>query len=290
VGGLMSNLRRETQTDEHQSTHKSTESSSKHHIKWINDKFDVVKDNTFGAVKDIMERRKTVIDGDDVVADREMEQKTLSTRFVERMWTGKNINSFLNAGDGRKWSMFWMANALNNKSLCEKAWNLMESKNKIQNIFDVLKEPETKDRVIGGNGPLFAGFAHRLQSEVTTANNIKEDQRDLLSTFLREYPVNNVLELDDGKENDNGDEIQSVPSNNNITTMIMKDSVITKESDDQNQMNSNENEIDSVRNEIVEIQSVQLTPKQEAITVIVDDAINGDDQNGLNHNELEYAE
>jgi len=243
-----------------------------------------------GVVKDMIPRRKTVTDGDGVVADREMGQKTLSTRFVERMWSGKNINSFLNSGDGKKWSMFWMANALNNKTLCETAWESMSADIKIKNIFDVLKEAETKTRVIGENGPLFARFAHRLQSEETTANKIKEDQRNLLSMFLREYPVIYSTEATDEKENDNGDEIQSVPSMSITDAMIIEhEQRITKESDDRNRMNSNENESDSVRNDVAEKQSVPFTLKQER-TEIVDDAMNGDDQKQLNRNELEYAE
>jgi len=195
--------------------------------------------------------------------------------------------------NGKKWSMFWMANALNNESLCETAWQSMSADIKIKNIFDVLKEAETKTRVIGENGPLFACFAHRLQSEETTANKIKEDQRNLLSMFLRKYPVTNSTEAIEEKENDDGDEIQSVPSKSTSDAMIIEDEMsITKESDDRNQMNSNENESDSVRNDIADKQSVPFSLEHEAINkeiAILHDAMN-EDQKELNRNELQYAE
>merc|ERR1719336_41254 len=86
VGGLVTNFRRDTQTDEHQSAHKSNESSSKHQINInMGMQMEWIKDNTIGMVRDMMDRRKTVTDGNDAIADQEVEQKTLSTRFVERM-------------------------------------------------------------------------------------------------------------------------------------------------------------------------------------------------------------
>merc|ERR1712241_72610 len=194
----------------------------------------------------------------DVAFDHD--QALVSTHFVDRMWTEKNINDFLDARDG-KWSMFWMAIALNEEDSCEDAWNSMNSNHKIKNIFDLLESKESYDRVVGENTQLFAKYTSKLSDDVA-ANQIEisEDQKKKLSTFLLENPVNNVLESDDEKENDNGDEIQSVPSKNNIDEDPV---MIIKESDDQNQMHSNENESDSVRNDIVDKQSVQLTPKQE---------------------------
>merc|ERR1712062_268252 len=129
-----------------------------------------------------------------------------------------------------------------------------------------------------------------MGSEETTANKIKEDQRNLLSMFLSKYPESNSTEAIEEKENDNGVEIQSVPSKSTTDAMIIEDEMrITKESDDRNQMNSNENESDSVRNDFVEKQSVQLTPKQVMIKEKMDIAMNGDDQNELNRNEREYV-
>merc|ERR1712062_555278 len=130
-----------------------------------------------------------------------------------------------------------------------------------------------------------------MGSEETTANKIKEDQRNLLSMFLSKYPESNSTEAIEEKENDNGVEIQSVPSKSTTDAMIIEDEIrITKESDDGNQMNSNENESDSVRNDFVEKQSVQLTSKQDMIKETMDIAMNGDDQKELNRNEQEYAE
>merc|ERR1712241_1154461 len=154
-----------------------------------------------------------------------------------------------------------MAIALNKKYLCSKAWSSMNPDYKIKNIFDLLESNESYDRVVGENNQLFAKYASKLSDDVAANQvEISEDQKKKLSTFLDQNPVNNVLESDDEKENDNGDEIQSVPSKNNIDEDPV---MIIKESDDQNQMNSNENESDSVRNDIVDKQSVQLTPKQE---------------------------
>jgi len=125
------------------------------------------------------------------------------------------------------------------------------------------------------------GYANKLNDDVNAKQiEITEVQKTKLSTFLDENPVNIVLESDDEKENDavimnndNGDEMQSAmlseqPSKSTIGAMI------TKESDGQNRMNSNENESDSKRNDFVEK---------------LDDAMNGDDQKELNRND-EYAE
>merc|ERR1712062_55023 len=111
--------------------------------------------------------------------------------------------------------------------------------------------------------------------------------------FLSKYPENNSTEAIEEKENDNGVEIQSVPSKSTTDAMIIEDEMrITKESDDRNQMNSNENESDSVRNDIADKQSVPFTPEHEAINkeiAILHDAMN-EDQKELNRNELQYAE
>merc|ERR1712241_1571335 len=156
-----------------------------------------------------------------------------------------------------------MAIALNKKYLCSKAWSSMNPDYKIKNIFDLLESNESYDRVVGENNQLFAKYASKLSDDVAANQvEISEDQKKKLSTFLDQNPVNNVLESDDEKENDNGDEIQSVSSKNHID----EDPVIIKESDDQNQMNSNENESDSVRNDMVDKQSVQSTSKQESNT------------------------
>merc|ERR1719242_2305778 len=215
--------------------------------------------------------------GSDDETPMKMETKALSTCFVERMWTEKNINDFLDAKDG-KWSKFWMAIALNQDTLCAKAWDGMESHHKIDNIFDLVDAESTKtcDRVIGQNKQLFVKYAKKLRDEIE----LPEDQKKKLSTFFERNPVNNVLQSDDEKENDsviisndNEDEIQSAMLSEQLPKSTIA-AMITKESDGQNRMNSNENESDSVRSDFVEK---------------LDDAMNGDDQKELNRNE-QYVE
>merc|ERR1719242_249865 len=137
--------------------------------------------------------------GSDDETPMKMETNALSTCFVERMWTERNINDFLDAKDG-KWSKFWMAIALNQDSLCAKAWNGMESHHKIENIFDLVdaESTKTRDRVIGQNRQLFVKYARKLRDEIE----LTKEQKKKLSTFFEQNPVNNVLESDDDKEND----------------------------------------------------------------------------------------
>ena len=68
---------------------------------------------------------------------------------------------------GNNWSMLWMSTAMGNRSLCEMAWDRINSVVcRIKNIYDAFDSETKLQRIVNGNkntnSKLFADFVLRL--------------------------------------------------------------------------------------------------------------------------------
>ena len=112
----------------------------------------------------------------------------LAIAFVGQVWNSKeNAGIFYVDRKKQKWSMLWMATALNHSDLCEKAWGWMSADDQIKNIFDVFDSEERMNRIVRGNVALFADYVRRLLREVNRVqtNPVDSTRRPLLARFLR---------------------------------------------------------------------------------------------------------
>ena len=82
-----------------------------------------------------------------------------------------------------KWSLFWMAIALCNEDLSEKAWDGMDTDHRIQSIFGVFESRDLMDRIVPKEKGLFVGFLLRLLTAEQTVECIHVNHNDMDSGF-----------------------------------------------------------------------------------------------------------